>query len=453
MGIADIDGSAAYLRNVLLKLTSGVVAFGASFVSGLVVARVLGAEGNGNLALLILVPTTIAFLGRLGIEQANGYLIGSKKQTAQSLLGNSLSLSLALTLLIGVVYWMAMPLTLAFLATDRISQPMLGLAFVLVPLSLIESYLYGILWGSGRFLHLSIVSIVRYSSLMILNVALVWVLRLDIWGAIVAVIASPAICVVIYVFFLRSDVGAVRLAFELDSLRATLAYGLQVHLGDVLSFLSKRLDVFIVNYFSGAVNVSFYVVATSLAELLWHLADAFGFVLFAKTASSEPAEARQFTPKVARVTAFVTAAASTGLFVASRWIIVALYTAEYLPSLYPLWILLPGVVALSYSRVIFSDLGGQGKPHYGTFTSLLTLVVLLVFDLTLIPRWGVVGAAAASSLAYVTNAVTAVTAYVRVTGTRLTDVLLIQRSDVGASLRAGQEIILAIGRSYRARRA
>jgi O-antigen/teichoic acid export membrane protein len=191
------------------------------------------------------------------------------------------------------------------------------------------------------------------------------------------------------------------------------------------------------------------MVAVSLAELLWYLPDAFGFVLFPKTASSEPEAARQFTPKVARLSAFITAVAAVGMFLLSRLVIVVLYTEEYLPSLYPLWILLPGVVALSYSKVIFGDLGGQGKPRYGTYASLLSFLVTLGLDLLLIPRWGIVGAALTSSLAYTTNAAVAVASYVSVTGNSLTDVLLIQRSDVQASLSAGQQMALAICRSLR----
>ena len=450
MNAATADGTRLYVKNVSLKFMSGAVAFLMSFASGVIVARVLGAEGNGTVALLILIPTMIAFFGSLGIDKANGYLTGAKKYTPQVLLGNSIFLSVTITLLIGIAFWWAMPFTLKLLPANGISRPMLYLAFLIVPFSLFEMYFQGILWGLGRILQLSIVSIIRFASMLILIIILVWILRLGIGGAILAAIATPAICVVIYAFFLRDVVTRLRFGYDKRSLKASFIFGLPAHLGNVMHFLNWRLDLLIVNYFVGVKQVGFYVVAASLAEVLWYLPDAFGFVLFPKTASSEPETARQFTPKVVRLSTFITAVAAVGLFLFSKLVITVLYTEEFMPSLYPLWILLPGVVALSYSKVIFSDLGGRGKPYYGTYASLFSLFVTLGLDLLLIPRWGIIGAAVVSSLAYTTNAVVAVVFYLRLTGNKLTDVLLVRRSDIEAGLNVGREIVLAIGQALHA---
>jgi O-antigen/teichoic acid export membrane protein len=255
---------------------------------------------------------------------------------------------------------------------------------------------------------------------------------------------------VLYAFFLRNDVDRLPIGFEKKSLWASLNFGLQAHLGNMFHFLNWRLDLLVVNFFAGAANVGFYVVAATLAELLWYLPDAFGFVLFPKTASSDPETASQFTPKVARLSTFITAVAALGLFLVSRQAISVIYTEEFLPALYPLWILLPGVVALSYSKVIFSDLGGRGKPYYATYASLIAFLVTVVFDFLLIPRWGIIGAAVASSLSYTTNAVLAIAFYVRLTSNRLTDVLFIQKGDVEASYSAGRKMVIAISHSIRA---
>jgi O-antigen/teichoic acid export membrane protein len=107
------------------------------------------------------------------------------------------------------------------------------------------------------------------------------------------------------------------------------------------------------------------------------------------------------------------------------------------------------VVALSYSKVLFSDLGGRGKPYYGTYASLASLVVTLGLDLVLIPRWGITGAAVGASLGYITNAVCALVFYLRLSGNRLSDVLLVRKSDIGAGVRAGREVVAGISQSLR----
>jgi len=61
------------------------------------------------------------------------------------------------------------------------------------------------------------------------------------------------------------------------------------------------------------------------------------------------------------------------------------------------------------------------------------------------------GAAVASSLSYLTNALVALIIFVRLTGSKLTDMLLIQRSDLDAGLKTGRVVILKTRQSIQAR--
>ena len=66
------------------------------------------------------------------------------------------------------------------------------------------------------------------------------------------------------------------------------------------------------------------------------------------------------------------------------------------PAMVPLLVLLPGVVALSGANVVGSYLRGIGRPGMPSLVSLVALAVNIVANLVLIPRFGIVGAAAAS---------------------------------------------------------
>lgn len=441
-------GTANYLKNVSLKLSSGIVSFVMNYAVGIITARALGAEGYGMVTVLVLIPTMIAMFGNLGVDKANGYLAGAHKHTVQTLLNNSALLTITISLLVGIAYWAFMPLTIKLVSTGSASKPLLGLVFVAVPFGLLEMYLQGILWGQERIAQLSLVSIVRFFSLLVLNVMLVLVFGLGVLGAVLAAIATPGICAALYLILLRKDVR-VEFGWGRNALKDALVFGIQAHLGNVLSFLGSRLDVFIINLFVGVTEVGYYAVAVSLAEMLLHVPMAFAFVLFPKTAASDPETAKRFTPKVARLTGFATLAIAVGLFLASKFLITVLYGEEFAPALYPLWILLPGMVCVGYSQVIFSDLGGRGKPYYGTLAASFALLVTIGIDLLLIPRWGILGAAIASSLSSLTNATVAIIVYMRLTENKLIDVLLIQRRDITTSLQTGREMVLAISQSLR----
>jgi O-antigen/teichoic acid export membrane protein len=446
---SPVDGSKSYLKNVSLKFTSGVIGFVLSTASGMIVARTLGAEENGTAALLLLIPNMIVWFVNLGVGRANSYLAGTNKHTAQTLVGNSLSLVFVSSLITGTVGWIAKPLFLQYLSDSNITRSMLTLGFLVVPLTLLEMYLQGLLQGLERIAQLSFVTTVRFSSLLALNLVLVLVFKLGVWGVLLSAILASCVCIAAYSYFLRHDTR-MRPSLNVEALKAALTFGLQGHVGNVLFFLNLRLDVFIVSLFAGARSVGLYAVSTALAELLPYLSTAFSFVLFPKTAASDAGTASRFTSWVVRLSTFITITAAVGMLLVSRPLITLFYSREFLPALYPLWILLPGSVSIGYAAVIFSDLSGRGKPYYSTYGALISLFVTVILDLWLIPRWDIIGAATASSAAHTINAAMALLFYLRETGTRPADLLLIRKGDMRTGLDAGREVAQSLNRAFRA---
>jgi len=63
-------------------------------------------------------------------------------------------------------------------------------------------------------------------------------------------------------------------------------------------------------------------------------------------------------------------------------------------------LLMPGIVALSGTKVLSSYIFSQGQVVLNSVAALVALVATLALDAVLIPEFGVDGAAAASSVAY-----------------------------------------------------
>lgn len=82
-------------------------------VTGPVVARLLGVENRGELALLLLVPIAICQLGSLGLPQAISYFGGGDRAridgVARSLIRPAAVQILLLTLVHGLVRWRWLP--------------------------------------------------------------------------------------------------------------------------------------------------------------------------------------------------------------------------------------------------------------------------------------------------------------------------------------------------------
>ena len=85
---------------------------------------------------------------------------------------------------------------------------------------------------------------------------------------------------------------------------------------------------------------------------------------------------------------------------------------------------------MSIERILNADLMGRGFPLYGSQAAALGFTITMVLDLLLIPRWGMVGAASASTVAYSLSAFYIIYRYSLTSGISWGDFLLLRSKDV-----------------------
>jgi O-antigen/teichoic acid export membrane protein len=181
---------------------------------------------------------------------------------------------------------------------------------------------------------------------------------------------------------------------------SVLSFGLKGYIGNVLQFFNYRLDMFFVNYFIGSASVGIYGVSVAFAEILWYFPNAVGFVIFPKATVTRPEVMSGFTPKVFWITLGVTALGAIGLVVLGKSLIQLIFSLDFVGSYLPMLVLLPGVVLLGGAKVLTNEIAGWGYPQYNSFSAGVALILTVILDLILIPRFGILGAALASSICY-----------------------------------------------------
>jgi O-antigen/teichoic acid export membrane protein len=241
---------------------------------------------------------------------------------------------------------------------------------------------------------------------------------------VVGTVASTGLALV----FVSREVP-LRLGIDGQVLKTFLGYGSQGYLANLLAFFNYRLDSLLVNGLAGIASLGYYSISVAIAETLWNLANAFSLVMFPHVSSLDRAEANRITPIVCRNTVAVTLVGAIVMFAVSRPFILLVFGPALLASVAPLWLLLPGIVTLTPAKVISSYLSGIGKPYYSAYISGGTVILTIALDLVLIPRFGIAGAAAASSVVYTCTAVASVSIFMRESGAGLIDTLVVQTSD------------------------
>jgi O-antigen/teichoic acid export membrane protein len=371
-----------------------------SVVSAVLVARLLGPDGKGVVALAMMVPSLLATFLAGGIASANVYMVGSGRLSVREVSGASISFAL-LASLAGAMVVSVLSMT-GWLRSMVPSVPphLQMLAMTILPLYLFDGCFTAILVGLQRITTVNVLGVVTAGLNLLGAVLFIVVCGWGTSGAVGAFLASSLVSLMVKGLLLWRIGAQFRPSCNLRAMRLIVTFGVKGQAGNILQFFNYRLDTFVLNYFRGPGAVGIYGVAVAVAELLWQLPNAVSFVIFPKAAASQSRYLNAFTPKVLKATLALTATGALALALGGRALIKGLYSSAFAAAYAPLLGLLPGVVLLGAARILASEMAGRGFPHYNSAVSGAVLAITILLDFLLIPRWGALGAAGASSVAY-----------------------------------------------------
>jgi O-antigen/teichoic acid export membrane protein len=371
-----------------------------AIINAAIIARWLGPEGKGIIALVMLVPGLLGLFLSGGVSAANVYLAGSRSRDIPSLTENSVKFAL-LSTIIGIF------IVITSIGTGWLSRLVPGinnwlimLAMVGLPIGLLNGHLSAVLQGLQRILTVNKINLTQALTTVALTVLFVMGFGMDLSGPILSSLAAGMIGLALLIIVLSRAGGVFKPRWNPSGMGATLSFGLRGHLGNLFQFFNYRLDTFFVNYFIGAGEVGIYSVSVGLAELLWYLPNAVGFVIFPKATATKPEVLRAFTPRVFWITLGITALGAIGLVILGKSLIQVVYSLNFVGAYLPMLVLLPGVILLGGAKVLTNEIAGRGYPQYNSLNAGIALILTVILDLILIPRFGILGAALASSIAY-----------------------------------------------------
>ena len=381
-----------------MTLGTRLLAFGFSGATNIILARSLGPEGRGIYAVAVMASAILSLLLQVGLGPANVYHLSRRLIDLDELIGHSTSLAL----LLGTSCFLIVLVAVLLTGSDQVLG--IGARFVVVaagalPFMLLTAFMQSLLQGGQRFVHFNAVMLVQYAAPTFTLVIMLLLFRDRTLGAVTSWTVSSAVTAVCATYSVV-PLTRLRLRLRRSTLRSLFRFGLISYLGNVTSFVNYRFDVLIVNLFSGARQVGLYAVGTSLAEVVWFITNAAAVVLAPRVASSSSEEADRITEAVARVVGLLTLGAAALLALFAPFIVVLFFGRDFAESAWAVWLLLPGIVIFSVSRILSMYLLGRNRLRIDLAAAAVGLLVTLVLDFVLIPHFGFRGAAAASSIAY-----------------------------------------------------
>ncbi|WP_139903792.1 oligosaccharide flippase family protein [Clostridium thermarum] len=432
-----------FLKSTFLTLGTNIVIFSISILTTLLTARLLGTAGKGVMSVGNNVISFGILIFGVGVEAASIYYIGKNNENLNSALGINAALSAFSILALSAVY--ALNLRFDFKIFQGLDSYILPVVFLAVAAGLLRSGMLNSLLALQDF--------GRYNKINLLDKVLTFIFLLvaillfkSAEAALASYFFSIVVISAILIWVLRIRYKA-RPKIKNNLYLSFFKFGIKGQLGNIISMLNYRADIFLITYFQDLRAVGIYSVAVALGETMWQIPGSISTVIYPMTTNSKDKLGMKFfISKVTRITLFIVTVGGIILVLISEPIIVFLMGPDFRESSTALIWLIPGICIFSVSKVLANYISGLGHIEKNIIASSTATVINIILNISFIPRMGIVGAAFATSISYTAFTVIALYYYMKYTDIPLRDVLLIKREDFLEVMSAVKGKLSAIGR-------
>ncbi|GAA2593111.1 hypothetical protein GCM10010399_24650 [Dactylosporangium fulvum] len=376
------------------------------------VARAGGPDLVGAFTLLRVLPGLAGVVAAAGLPGAAPYFLGARADDPQ--LRPTLVALTWLGAAAAAVCWLLLTPVLHPVFFRSWSGPLVAAAAVAVFTQLFVAVGKALLQG-GQDLAGANVAIVGEEAVFLPLYGGLLLLGTDVWMMLWGLVAADVAVAIGIAERLRRNgffAGWGRASYRLG--RQICGYGWRGQLGSVLTLVNLRLDVAVLGALAGPATLGVYAVASKYAELLRLPGQAVNYILYPVFAAKHERDAGTRTRALLVPAAGFTVLAAIPLALAAAALLPLIYGADFGGAVVPAWILLGGLLGEGVSGVITAYLYGIGRPELTSLAIGLGVAVTIVGDLLLIPRLGAVGAAVASSVAYLLTVVTLLACFSRI---------------------------------------
>lgn len=389
-----------------------LVALVANLVSGIVIARTLGADGRGEAVAIAMLAGNLGLLVSLGCAQAVSYRYAREPEAGSRIVTAWVAILVPLAILGILVGQVALPVLFDAQTGDAVSDARIYLfTVVLVLLGELDN---GLLLGQGHFLLVNAIRTALPTLAALLHVVLAATGHLTVETALASTATATF---VVHAVGLRRALLTSRGfgPFDRQLARETGWYGFRGQGALLANALNQRLDLMIMPAIIGATSIGLYSIAANVSLIVSSMAATFGAMLL-PTAVRRGRRGPETVLRSLHVIGGATIVLAILLAAIARPALELVYGEEFGAAAKALRLLLPGTALLALASILVAGLYAAGRPATATLVQAAGLVVTVVGLLAFLPSGGITAAAIVSSAAYGTVFVCALVAYRQATG-------------------------------------
>lgn len=367
-------------------------------LSSVYYARMLQAEGRGELSVITSISGTFLQLCNFGLHSAHIYYV-SKDRTKISVAEGNIIISFLVSVGIAVISY---PMMIAFPDILKVSPHLLVLALCLFVTNLFLMLQENLFLAIGNIAKYNLLQIMSPTlTLGIAMIASFW-LHVDVyWVALLSVVAQ-----LITILISFADKMLVRPTMSLKYYLSVLPYGMKSYISCLTSYLLLRADIFMLNYFLPKSEVGYYALAVNFTDALYIFSSSVSTVLFPKLSSFSTLEQKEeLMYKILRVIIPIILILSGLVGILAEFAVHIMFGDGFMNSVSLIRGLLIASIAWGIGGPIFIFFASENRFMETILIPLIAFFVNIGMNYLLIPRLSTFGAVVASDVSYVLVAV------------------------------------------------
>jgi O-antigen/teichoic acid export membrane protein len=389
-----------FISSVALTLATRLLMLGGVVGSSIIVARRLGPEGFGTLAVLNATVALTLQIASAGLPSANTFFIARDRRTLGPVWANAILFALVVGMLSSLIVLGLSKLNPSLFS--GVPLTLLSIALFSIPFQLLLLLGLNVLLATDRIAQMNLLE--SLSPLLTLLNAIVALLIVH--AGLVALVTLNTTAAVLVSLLLILAVGKILTSEserriggpDLRLLKTMLSYAAKFYISIMAGYLIFRADLLIVNHFRGVAEAGVYAVASQVSFLLLTLPSVIATLLFPRVAAQQDqsgAFAAQVTRNASFLLLLLCVTAALGSFA-----LPLIYGARFGQATTQLLILLPGVYLVGLESVLVQHFTGTNLPAAIPGFWIITLVVNLGLNFATVPLWGAWAAALNSTVSY-----------------------------------------------------
>ena len=374
-----------------------------------ILARYLGPDGLGLFSMAIMIAGIIELVVAFGFDSALTKYVAEYKEH-KSKIYSLVSSAFVTMIIFGVIASLALFMfsnTFASIFNMPSLSLLLKIYAIMFPFSLTFTIIISFFNGLREMGYYAFIRILQASLALPFILALLMIglgVEGAMLGTVFAIIGTVVVAMLIMKRFVHFTVSDYR-----KNTKMLTSFGSRMVGANMMGQIYYNIDTIMIGYFLTSTEVGYYAVAISLSRFFWLVPRAMSTVAYPAIseywAKSDLHAINKLVDKSTKYSACVLIFAGMLVIFFAKDIINFLFTPEFLPAVLPLTILIIGTVTYGIMRSISGIFASVEKVNLVLKISAIGTVGNIMLNIALIPTYGIIGAATATTAAYVLKAV------------------------------------------------